>query len=89
MKTNTTNQETKSQTGTEHHYNFEVVKEFTYLGAEINASNDESREVPKRVSAAANCTFFSILPKNDKYASTEEVSYLRSQEGSDLSESLG
>lgn len=42
-------------------YNFEVVKEFTYLGSEVNMSNDESSKVTKRISAA-NRTFFSILP---------------------------
>lgn len=42
-------------------YNFEVVNNFTYLGSNITANNDEGQEVQKRV-AAGNRAYYSMLP---------------------------
>ena len=38
-------------------YNFDVIKEFVYLGTAINTSNDVSLEIKRRVTPANSCYF--------------------------------
>ena len=40
-----------------HGYNFEVVKDFVYLGPSINADNDNSLEIRRRSTLANRCYF--------------------------------
>ena len=38
-------------------YNFDVVKEFTYIGTAINTNNDVILEIKRRVALANGCYF--------------------------------
>ena len=38
-------------------YNFEVVKEFTYLGTAVNSNNDVSMEIKRRITIANRCYY--------------------------------
>ena len=38
-------------------YNFEVVKEFVYIGSSINTNNDISSEIRRRITLANRCYF--------------------------------
>ena len=38
-------------------YNFEVVKDFVYLGLSINTGNDISLEIRRRITLANRCYF--------------------------------
>ena len=38
-------------------YNFEVVKDFVYLGSSINTDNDISLEIRRRITLANRCYF--------------------------------
>ena len=40
-----------------HGYNFEVVKDFVYLGSSINTDNDISLEIRRRITLANRCYF--------------------------------
>ena len=40
-----------------HSYNFDVVKEFIYLGTVINTNNDVSMEIKRKVTIANRCYF--------------------------------
>ena len=42
---------------TANNYNFDVVKEFIYLGTAINTNNDVSLEIKRRVTLANRCYF--------------------------------
>ena len=42
-------------------YNFEVVKDFVYLGSSINTDNDISLEIRRRIAIANKCYFIMLL----------------------------